>query len=135
MWLNPGIPVSEVEKASFPPEKWLFSYAMNGWLSTAAEPTMSRARIDSMSSTVFMGEQGTASSKIRTEFLRAEFGGPDVFNSKDNAAHFLFCDGRVELLKRDKFDPRFVTTHPLPTDEKSLSPGFSYVPFIGAVAE
>lgn len=135
VWLNPGISVSDVEKMSKPPTEWLFSYAMNSWLSTVAEPTISRVRVESLGSTVFMGEQGTASPQLEPEKIRAYFGPGDVVDSIENAAHFLFCDGRVELLTRDKFDPRFVKTTPLPTDTTALSPGFSYVPFVGAIAD
>ena len=135
VWLNPGIPASEVEKASKPPTQWLFSYAMNGWLSTVAEPTLTRVRVESPSSTVFMGEQATSSPKLQPELIRAYFGPGNVADGIENAAHFLFCDGRVELLTRDKFDPRFVKTTPRPTDAATLSPGFSYVPYVGALAE
>jgi prepilin-type N-terminal cleavage/methylation domain-containing protein/prepilin-type processing-associated H-X9-DG protein len=135
IWLNPAIPASDVEKTSKPPVQWLFSYAMNGWLSTISDPTMPRVRVESSSSTVFMAEQGTNDSEIRSEKIRAYFGPGNVVDDKENAAHFLFCDGRVELLTRDKFDPRFVKTTPLPTDASALSPGFSFVPFVGAVAE
>lgn len=135
VWLNPGIPVTEVEKLSKPPTQWLFSYAMNGWLSTTAEPTIPRSRLASTSSTVFMAEQGTASAELRPETIRAHFGPGDVVESKENAAHFLFCDGRVELLTRDKFDPRFIKTSPLPTDSTNLNTGFTYVPFVGALNE
>jgi prepilin-type N-terminal cleavage/methylation domain-containing protein len=135
VWLNPGIPHAEVEKSSKPPTQWLFSYAMNSWLSTSSEPSISRVRIESSSSTVFMGEQGTESPALRPELVRAQFGPGHVVDSRENAAHFLFCDGRIELLTRETFDPRFTKSTPLPTDTTALSPGFSFIPFIGVASE
>ena len=136
LWVNPATPHELVEKFMHPPTQWLFSYAMNGWLSTTAEPTLSRSRIESPASTVLMGEQGDDKSELRTETLRAYFGGSDdVLNDKENFAHFLFCDGRVELVRRDIFDIRFATGTNSPLDTITLSPGFSYVPFVGAVVD
>ena len=135
VWVNPAIPYDEFVRYSNPPVNRLFSYAMNGWLSTTAEPTMSKLRIESMTSTVFMGEQGDDKSELRPESLRAYIGPGDVVSSRENAAHFLFCDGRVELIKRETFDPRFVASGHSPIDTALLNPGFSYVPVVGAVAE
>ena len=134
IWVNPAIPYDDFLRYSKPPTR-LFSYAMNGWLSTTAEPTMPKLRIESATSTVFMGEQGEDKSELRPETLRAYLGPGDVVNFKENAAHFLFCDGRVELIKRETFDPRFVASGHSPIDTALLNPGFSYVPAVGAVAD
>ena len=136
LWVNPATPGELVDKHMHPPTQWLFSYAMNGWLSNAAEPTLSRTRIDSTATTVLMGEQGDDKSELRAESVRAYFGGTtDALNDKGNYAHFLFVDGRVELIRRDVFDPRFNTSTTSPIDSETIAPGFSYVPFKGATLD
>lgn len=136
LWINPATQNELFDKYMHPTTQWLFSYAMNGWLSTAAEPTIPRTRIESTTSTVLMGEQGDDKSELRTETLRAYFGGTtDALNDKENYAHFLFVDGRVELIRRDVFDPRFNTGTTSPIDSETIAPGFSYVPFKGATED
>ena len=135
VWINPAVPPTDVERLMKLPEQWLFSYAMNGWLTSASEPNLPTNRIESASSTVLMGEQGDEKSELRTESIRAYFGSDDVLKSKENSAHFLFCDGHVALVKRSTFDPRFVQGKDSPVSTDAVSPGFSYVPFVGAVAE
>lgn len=137
VWINPAIPIDEQERYMKLPEQWLFSYAMNGWLSNATEPTLPRLRIEAATSTVLMGEEGDDKSALQPEKLRAYFGPGSAVESKENAAHFLFVDGRVELVKREVFDTRFPqpSGNPGPTDTKTLSPAFSYVPYVGALRE
>ncbi len=136
VWINPATRAEEFKAFMNVPEQRLFSYAMNGWLSTAAEPTLPRIRIEAPGSTVFMSEQGEDKSEIRTETLRTYFGSNgNLLNDKEGYAHFLFCDGRIELVRRDTFDPRFAPKTNDPIDAEMISPGFSYVPFKGAVAD
>jgi prepilin-type N-terminal cleavage/methylation domain-containing protein/prepilin-type processing-associated H-X9-DG protein len=135
VWINPAVPRADVERLMKLPNQWLFSYAMNGWLTTASEPTLASNRIESASSTVLMGEQGDDKPELRTESIRAYFGSDDVLKSKENFAHFLFCDGHVALVKRSTFDPRFAQGTDNPSSAETVSAGFSYVPFVGAVFE
>jgi prepilin-type processing-associated H-X9-DG protein len=108
---------------------------MNGWLSTTSEPTMPRLRVESGTSTVLMGEQGDDKSELRPDSIRAYFGGGDPLKSKDNGAHFLFCDGRVEMKKREVFDPGVSTITPSAIDSATLNPSFSFVPHVGALQD
>ena len=126
---------TEIERLMKLPNQWLFSYAMNGWLTSASEPSLATNRIESASSTVLMGEQGDDKPELRTENIRAYFGSDDVLKSKENFAHFLFCDGHVALVKRSTFDPRFAQGTDNPISAETVSAGFSYVPFAGAVFE
>ncbi len=135
VWVNPAVPRADTERLMKLPEQWLFSYAMNGWLSSASEPNLPTNRIESASSTVLMGEQGDDKPELHTESIRAYFGSEDVLNSKENFAHFLFCDGHVALVKRSTFDPRFVQGADSPVSADAVSAGFSYIPFVGAVSE
>ncbi|MEK0448283.1 MAG: hypothetical protein RL088_551 [Verrucomicrobiota bacterium] len=134
VWLNPASPREEVGRLMKPPKQWYFSYAMNRYLSTAEERTLSKLRLESAHSTVFMGEQGDDVSELRPDKINAVFGPGSPKDGKENAAHFLFCDGHVELVTRDIFDPKFATegSGPGPDDAERLRPGFSYIPFVGA---
>lgn len=132
VWLNPACPREDVQKYMKPPGSWFFSYAQNRYLSTKDEPTISKLRIESAHSTVFMGEQGNNISELRPESIKAQFGPGSPVDGKENAAHFLFCDGHVELVRRDVFDPKYIplgSTNPKPDDATTLNPAFSYIPY------
>jgi prepilin-type processing-associated H-X9-DG protein len=93
-------------------------------------------RIEYPAATVFMSEKGDEIPDIDPKKIRAYFGPGDPLTDKRNAAHFLFCDGHVDLKKREEFDPELAEKseeNPSPTDNVNLNRHFTYVPYVGAV--
>lgn len=135
IWINPAVPKAEGDKYVSPPTKFLFCYAMNDYLSNEAEPTQPINRIENMGATVFMAERGDDIPIIEPEKIKAYFGSGDPLLDKKNGAHFLFCDGRVELRSRENFDPALMPStkdSPSPTDSDNINRNFTYIPYTGA---
>ncbi len=132
IWINPAVTKDEGAKYIQPPDKFLFCYGMNSYLSSAAEPVQPVNRIQTLSATVFLAEKCDADPEITPETVRAYFGPGKPESDKDNGAHFLFCDGHVELIKRKDFDPNirtFTADDPSPVDVKNLNKHFTFIPY------
>ena len=132
IWVNLAVTKEEALKYIQPPEKFFFCYAMNSYLSNAAEPTQPANRIVSFSGTVFLAEKGDDKPDCTIETVKAYYGDGKPESDKDNSAHFLFCDGHVELIKRKDFDPSiktFTADNPSPSDAKNLNPHFTFIPY------
>ena len=132
IWINPAVTKEEALKVIQPPEKFFFCYAMNSYLSSTAEPTQPANRIQSLSGTVFLAETGGDKPDCTIATVKAYYGPGKPESDKDNAAHFLFCDGHVELKKRKEFDAsikNFSTDDPGPEDAKNLNPHFTFIPY------
>jgi prepilin-type N-terminal cleavage/methylation domain-containing protein/prepilin-type processing-associated H-X9-DG protein len=137
VWINPAVPPEEGNKYIQPPQKFLFCYAMNYFLSTSTDKTQPAARIERLSATVLMAEKNDEFANCNPEHIHAWFGSGDPLKDKDNAAHFLFCDGHVDLIKRSKFDPNFMSIdseNTSPIDTVKLNPHFTFVPYVGATS-
>lgn len=135
IWINPAVPAEEGEKYIQPPKKFLFCYAMNYWLSNSTDKTQPFARIERPAATVFMAEKNDDFANVNPEYIRAWFGPGDPLKDKENAAHFLFCDGHVELRKRIDFDPNMMkidSENPSPINAQKLNINFTFVPYTGA---
>ena len=150
VWINPAISKAEGMKYIEPPSKFLFSYGMNGYLGAPAKAKTGddseegsvestggerMNRIENPAATVFMAEKGDEVPDIDPKKIKAYFGPGDPLTDRKNAAHFLFCDGHVDLKKREEFDPDLVDKegdNPSPTDNANLNRYFTYVPYAGA---
>ena len=103
VWINPAVPLSV--NADYSP--YLFCYAMNAFLSTPDERTLSMSRVERPSATVFMADKNDDSADCHPSYIKAYHGSGDISSDPDNMAHFLFCDGHVALVARKDFDPEF----------------------------
>ena len=103
IWINPAVPTSV--NADYSP--YLFCYAMNAFLSTPDERTLSMSRVEHPSATVFMADKNDDIADCHPSYIKAYHGSGDITTAPDNAAHFLFCDGHVALVARKDFDPEF----------------------------
>jgi prepilin-type N-terminal cleavage/methylation domain-containing protein/prepilin-type processing-associated H-X9-DG protein len=138
VWMNPAVPLEDAKKFNDPPTKFLFCYAMNYFFTTEAEPRLIASRIENLSSTVLMTEKGDDRPNSDPTMIRAHFGEGNSLTDKDNAAHILFCDGHVDLVKRSVFDPKFAPDSeqsPGPVNKDKLSTTLTFVPYVGAEAE
>lgn len=136
IWINPGVPPEEGNRYVQPPTKFLFCYAMNYYLSSAAERTQKFARVENPQAVVLMAEKADDLSHFEPSTIKAFFEGTgDPLKDKENGAHFLFCDGRVELIKRAKFDPAYASfdaQNSSPTDLENINKHFTFIPYPGA---
>jgi prepilin-type N-terminal cleavage/methylation domain-containing protein/prepilin-type processing-associated H-X9-DG protein len=147
VWINPAVSKVEGNKFVAPPARFLFCYAMNPYLGrtnvneeeqTSEVVTERMNRVEFPMGTVFMSEKGDDLPDADPKYIKAYFGSGDPLSDPKNGAHFLFCDGHVELKKREEFDPAFVTASeesPSPTDNVKLNRYFTYVPYAGATKE
>ena len=138
VWINPAVPKEEGDKFVSPPTRFLFCYGMNEYLSSTAEPTQPISRIERPSATVFMSEKADDKPiSVATE-IKAYFGAGDPMKDPKNGAHFLYCDGHVELRKREDFDPDLMhgtVDNPGPTDLSNLNRYFTFIPYPGATRD
>jgi prepilin-type N-terminal cleavage/methylation domain-containing protein/prepilin-type processing-associated H-X9-DG protein len=146
VWVNPAVPKTPYNNLIQPPQKFLFSYAMNTYLSSTAgdkqgssasisNKRMKMNAVENLAATVFMAEKADNKSSLEPSEILAFFGDGDPTTDQNNQAHFLFCDGHVELRKRSNFDPNVMkdtADDPGPTSTTNLSRNFTYVPFLGA---
>ena len=136
VWVNPAVPkVDAVMKYIQPPQKFLFCYSMNYFLSNSKEHTQPISRIEYPSATVFMAEKNDDYAVCNPTKIRAYFGPGNPLTDQNNAANFLFCDGHVELIKRSVFDPNFAPDtedNPSPTNNTNLNQHFTFIPYRGA---
>lgn len=136
VWVNPAVPKDDGMKYVKPPQQFLFCYSMNYFLSNSKEPMQPITRIELPSATVFMAEKNDEFANCNPKYIKAYFGSGDPSYDKNNAAHFLFCDGHVDLIKRANFDPNFITKDseedPNPINTKFLNKSFTFVPYVGA---
>jgi len=144
VWINPAIGKAEGNKYIEPPARFLFCYAMNPYLGhtnvsedekTSEAVTERMNRVESPMATVFMSEKGDDKPNIDPKLIKAYFGSGNILGDKKNGAHFLFCDGHVELKKREEFDPEFMeisAENPSSMDNVNLNKHFTFVPYVGA---
>ena len=132
VWINPAVPKDDGMQYVKPPKKFLFCYAMNAWLYNGQEETPDHtqplSRIEYPSATVFMAEKNDGFANCTPTKIKAYFGSGDPSSDMNNAAHFLFCDGHVELIKRAVF------ADPSATDNINLDTHFTFVPFYKATS-
>jgi prepilin-type N-terminal cleavage/methylation domain-containing protein/prepilin-type processing-associated H-X9-DG protein len=136
IWINPAVPKELADQYSKPPVQFLFCYGMNEYLSNDAEPTQPINRIERPSATVFLAEKADEKPICEATEIKAFFGGGDVKKDPKNGAHFLYCDGHVELRARENFDPDIMTIsaeNPSPIDSGVLNRYFTYIPYPGAL--
>lgn len=132
VWVNPAVPKDDGMKYVKPPNEFLFCYAMNAYLYSSKENpngkdhTQPLSRVEYPSATVFMSEKGDGFANCVPKYIKAYFGAGDPTYDKNNAAHFLFCDGHVELIKRAVFEDASAT------DNVTIDPHFTFIPFLGA---
>ena len=140
IWINPAVPPDGSKFGSpfiQPPSKFLFCYAMNYFLATGTDKTQPFSRIERPGATVLMAEKNDEFANCNPEHIHAYFGPGDPTTGKENAAHFLFCDGHVELRKRVDFDPNYMTIsadNPSPSNNTTLNTHFTFVPYVGATS-
>ena len=103
VWINPAVPPAV--NADYNP--YLFCYAMNAFLSTPTERTLSMSRVERPAATVFMADKNDDIADCHPSYIKAYYGSGDLTTDPNNAAHFLFCDGHVALVARKGFDPEF----------------------------
>ncbi len=142
IWINPGIPKDVGERYVKPPEKYLFSYAMNSYLSNETDKMQKINLVEHLAVTVFMAEAGKDKSAFDLgddhEGIYAYYGDGDPLTDMQSSAHFLFCDGHVELRKRLNFDPNSDSmkddppNNPGPMNTDVISQTFTYIPYKGA---
>jgi prepilin-type N-terminal cleavage/methylation domain-containing protein/prepilin-type processing-associated H-X9-DG protein len=135
IWINPAVPKEEGDKYIQAPVQFLFCYGMNEYLSNVAEPTQPISRMERLSATVFMAEKADEKPICEATEIKAFFGPGDPKKDPKNGAHFLFCDGHVELRPREKFDPEVMTIdaqNPSPIDNGNVNRYFTYIPYPGA---
>jgi prepilin-type N-terminal cleavage/methylation domain-containing protein/prepilin-type processing-associated H-X9-DG protein len=138
VWVNPAVPRDQGMAFVDPPKKFLFSYAMNPYLSSSKEPMLPIARVENRSATIFMSEKGDDVPSIEPKEIRAYFGEGDPRSGPNASAHFLFLDGHVELRPRKEFDPALVkgdTSNPSPDDALNINRYFTYIPYPGATKD
>jgi prepilin-type N-terminal cleavage/methylation domain-containing protein/prepilin-type processing-associated H-X9-DG protein len=136
VWINPGVPPEEGNKFVQPPTKFLFCYAMNYYLATETDRTQKFARVENPQAVVLMAEKSDDLAHCDPKDIKAFFEGTgDPLKDKENGAHFLFCDGRVELIKRAKFDATLMSIdaqNTSPTDNVDINKHFTFIPYPGA---
>jgi prepilin-type N-terminal cleavage/methylation domain-containing protein/prepilin-type processing-associated H-X9-DG protein len=139
IWINPMVPKEVGEHYIKPPAKFLFCYAMNSYLSTSTDKMQKINLIDRPSATVFMAEKSDDEAAFEPKALRAYFGDGDPATDPQSSAHFLFCDGHVELRKRANFDPTILEDMPPddpgPINTTILNSHFTYIPYLDAKPE
>lgn len=138
VWINPVVPEDEGNKYISPPAKFLFCYGMNYSLASKEDKTQPFSRIENQGGTVLMAEKSDEFPNLNPEHVRAYFGSGDPKLDKESSAHFLFCDGHVELKKRVDFDANYMKIdpdNPSPIDNTKLNLHFTFVPYVGAVPE
>jgi prepilin-type N-terminal cleavage/methylation domain-containing protein/prepilin-type processing-associated H-X9-DG protein len=130
VWVNPAVPKDDGMQYVKPPNQFLFCYAMNAWLYNGQEKTPDHtqplSRIEYPSATVFMAEKNDGFANCVPSKIKAYFGPGNPSTDMNNAAHFLFCDGHVELIKRSVFNDASAT------DNVTIDPHFTFIPFLGA---
>jgi len=149
VWINPAVPKTPYNDLIQPPEKYLFCYGMNSYLSSLGadkggsatgtpNKRMKMNIVENLAATVFMTEKADNKPNFdpsKDGEILAFFGEGDAATDKDNQAHFLFCDGHVELRKRSNFDPKIMqdtTQDPGPISTNGLSRSFTFLPYLGA---
>lgn len=111
VWINPAVPHEDGDKFIKAPDSFLFCYAMNYFLSNQKYPTQPLSRVERLDAVVFMAEKADDIANCNPKYIRPYFGpgDPNADDSStkpedmENAAHFVFCDGHVELIKRKDF--------------------------------
>jgi prepilin-type N-terminal cleavage/methylation domain-containing protein/prepilin-type processing-associated H-X9-DG protein len=137
IWINPAVPKSSASYIQ-PPKQFLFCYAENYFLATGTNQMQKMNPIERPAATVFMGEKGDNIANCNPKYIQAFFGEGDPLTAPNNSAHFLFCDGHVELRKRSNFDPALMpntTTDPSPINTTNLNQHFTFIPYVGAVSQ
>lgn len=143
VWINPAVPKDDGMKYINPPNKFLFCYSMNAYLYTKEENpdgedhTQPISRIEYPSATVFMSEKNDGYANCVPSKIKAYFGSGNPTTDMNNAAHFLFCDGHVELVKRSVFfshpsKPSSLYGGADDKDKNPIDPNFTFIPFVGA---
>jgi prepilin-type N-terminal cleavage/methylation domain-containing protein/prepilin-type processing-associated H-X9-DG protein len=138
IWINPAVPKEEGDRYVQPPVQFLFCYGMNEFLGTVLEPMQPITRIERPAATVFMAEKADQNPICRSTEIKSYFGPGDPQRDPKNGAHFLFCDGHVELRLRADFDPEIIkgdAQNPGPVDNVNLNRYFTYIPYPGATAD
>ena len=138
IWINPAVPKAEGDRYIAPPAQFLFCYGMNEYLSNKEEPMQPVTRIERLSATIFMAEKADDKPILEALAVKAYYGPGDPVTELKNSAHFLFCDGHVEIKPRIEFDPekmRVDSESPSPTDNKNLNRHFTYIPYPGATKD
>ena len=125
IWINPAVPTSV--NADYSP--YLFCYAMNAFLSTPDERTLSMSRVEHPSATVFMADKNDDIADCHPSYIKAYHGSGDITTAPDNAAHFLFCDGHVALVARKDFDPEFGSQS---MQDNPPDSSFTFSPYAGS---
>ena len=125
VWINPAVPPSV--NADYNP--YLFCYAMNAFLSTPTERTLSMSRVERPSATVFMADKNDDLADCHPSYIKAYYGSGDITTDPDNAAHFLFCDGHVALVARKDFDPDFGSQS---MQDNPPDSSFTFSPYAGS---
>ena len=136
IWINPAVPKEFFDKHMKPPVEFLFCYGMNEYLSNEQEATQPINRIERLSATVFLAEKADEKPVCEASEIKAFFGAGDIEKDPKNGAHFLYCDGHVELRARENFDPEVMTINaesPSPIDAGNLNRYFTYIPYPGAL--
>ena len=128
IWVNPAVPLT----ANDTYKPYLFSYAMNYYLSTAAIPRLQVTKVTKPSATVFMAEKGDDFANCNPTYIKAYFGSGSVDSDRQNGANFLFCDGHIGFLRREEFDPKY---NPKVTQNSPPDPEFTFVPYDGAAPQ
>jgi len=113
VWINPAVPKTPYNTLIQPPEKYLFCYGMNSYLSSlesdgngkaaASSPNkrMKMNVVENLAATVFMAEKADNKPNFdpsQAGEILAFFGEGDATTDPNNQSHFLFCDGHVELI-------------------------------------
>lgn len=145
IWVNPSVPNSLFAEINDPPNKFLFSYAMNDYLSggtqegpnggAEVERTIPKIRVENPAGTIFMTEQADEKPAARPETIRAFVGPDDPKAAPKNAAYMLFCDGHVKALPRNQWDPELMEIsqeNPSTLDAENLNRHITFIPFKGA---
>jgi prepilin-type N-terminal cleavage/methylation domain-containing protein/prepilin-type processing-associated H-X9-DG protein len=128
LWINPAVPTSVGNdfRSDF------FCYAVNYFMTdNSASPNtyVHAGRIPYPASTVFMGEKNDNFANLSPNYVRGYFGNALTINSPEALAHFVFCDGHVELVPRKRFSPALGA----PTELDPPQPGLiNFRPYAGA---
>ncbi len=121
IWVNPGLPP---EKFTLFPT--FFSYAMNPYLRGHDGGRLRITKLDNPSSTVFMAEVACGRPAFETTEIVACYGPGSRTENPSASAHFLFCDGHVELVPRSTYDAQLGAPS-LKADPPSTE--FSFIPY------
>jgi prepilin-type processing-associated H-X9-DG protein len=119
-WTNPAA------KLTRRVDIYQFTYAMNAWLSVPSHGPYKIYEIENPMAVVFLAEVEGSTPAAQPADVVPRFGSSKPQNP-EAAAHFLFCDGHVELLPRVRF-----AGQPGLEDPEKPSDKFTWVPFYGA---